>query len=291
LTIQTRPTNRHAADLQATNQLPSIDDLIAGGALVISSHSGGKDSQAMLIKLLARVPREQILVVHASLGEVEWEGALELAQQQAGDAGVAFCVARAVKTFFEMVEHRFTVRPGPNSSCFPSASLRQCTSDLKRGPIEREVRRYAKANGFTTIVSCMGLRAAESPARAQRAVFSRYERGCAAGRSWYEWLPIHALTTADVFQTIHDAGQKPHWAYAAGNGRLSCVFCFLANATDLANGARHRPALLQRYVEIEQRTGYTMHQSRVPLLDLVAKGELALARREAAARPIPLYVE
>ena len=254
---------------------PEIASLIARGALFVASHSGGKDSQAMLIRLLELVPREHLIVVHASLGEHEWEGALELARDQAAAAGVPFIVAHAVKTLFEMVEHRYAVRPGPNSSCWPSAANRQCTSDLKRGPIEREVRRYAKEHGYTTIVSCLGIRAAESPGRAKRPAFSTNARGSIAGRSWFEWLPLHDLDTDGVFATIRDAGQDPHWAYAAGNDRLSCVFCIMGSPRDLANGAKHRPELFERYREIEQRTGYTMHQSRRPLDELVAIGNRA----------------
>jgi 3'-phosphoadenosine 5'-phosphosulfate sulfotransferase (PAPS reductase)/FAD synthetase len=249
--------------------LPVARELIANpAALFVVNHSGGKDSQAMLIRLLLYVPRRQLLVVHAALGEVEWPGALELAEKQATDAGVPFIVARSVKTFFEMVEHRFKVRPGPNSPCWPSAANRQCTSDLKRGPIEREVRRYAKAHGFSTIVSCMGIRAQESPGRAKQMAFRRNERGSVAGRQWYEWLPIHDLTTEQVFQTIRVAGQEPHYAYALGNQRLSCVFCIMGSRNDIANGARHHPELFKKYVEIERRTGYTMHQSRKPLAEI-----------------------
>lgn len=249
-----------------------IQDLITKRALFVLNHSGGKDSQAMMIRLLDIIPKDQLLVVHASLGEVEWPGALEHAQKQADAAGVPFIVARAVKTFFEMVEHRFKVRPGPNSPSWPSASNRQCTSDLKRGPIEREVRRYAKAHGFSTIVSCMGLRAQESAGRAKQPKFKRNERGSVAGRDWYEWLPIHDLSTVEVFATIRDAGQEPHPAYAAGNERLSCTFCIMGSARDIANGAKHRPELLARYVALEQKTGYTMHMSRKPLMQLVAEG-------------------
>lgn len=240
-------------------------------SLFVVNHSGGKDSQAMMIRLLRLVPASQMIVVHAALGEVEWEGALELAERQAHDAGVPFVVARSVKTFLEMVEHRFKVRPGPNSPCWPSASNRQCTSDLKRGPIEREVRRYAKAHGFTSIVSCMGIRAQESAGRAKRAPFRKNERGSVAGREWFEWLPIHDMKRDEVFETIRAAGQEPHWAYAAGNDRLSCVFCIFGSARDLANGAKHRPDLLAKYLEIEQRTGYTMHMSQKPLMQLIAE--------------------
>lgn len=258
------------------NDLPTIDDLVSRGALFVASHSGGKDSQAMLIKLLERIPRAQLLVVHASLGESEWHGALEHAERHAEAAGVPFLVARAQKSFLDMVEHRFKVRPGPNSSCWPSAANRQCTSDLKRGPIEREVRRYVKAHDFTAVVSCMGMRAAESPARAKRPVLQPNTRNTIRGREWWEWLPIHDMPTEEVFRTIAASGQTLHPAYLAGNQRLSCVFCILASPRDLANGARHRPELYAKYREIEQRTGYTMHQSRKSLDELVAIGERQL---------------
>jgi 3'-phosphoadenosine 5'-phosphosulfate sulfotransferase (PAPS reductase)/FAD synthetase len=248
------------------------ETLIAQGALFVVNHSGGKDSQAMFIKLLERVPASQLLVVHASLGEMEWHGALELAQAQAQAAGVPFIVARSDKSLLDMVERRFAARPEVPS--FPSASHRQCTSDLKRGPIEREVRRYAKAHGLTLIVNCTGIRAQESPSRAKVQVFTRNERNSAAGRSWFDWAPIHSLTTLDVFQSIERAGQQPHPAYAAGNQRLSCVFCIMGSRHDIALGAKARPELFARYVELEQRTGYTMHMSRKSLTQLVAEAAL-----------------
>lgn len=268
---------------QLPAQLPDIDSVIDAGALLVVNHSGGKDSQAMLIRLLERVPKEQLIVVHASLGEVEWPGALELARDQAAAAGLPFIVATAVKTFLEMVEHRYAVRPGPNSSCWPSARNRQCTSDLKRGPVEREVRRYAKEKGFTTVVTCMGIRAGESPGRAKRPAMSLNARGTTRKRTWYEWLPIHDLSTQEVFAAIAGAGQEPHWAYASGNQRLSCCFCIMGSARDLANGARHRPELYQKYIEIESRTGYTMHQSRRSLADLVAQGNVILENTVAVS--------
>ena len=43
--------------------LSSALDEIQKGALFVINHSGGKDSQAMMIKLLEFVPKEQIVVV------------------------------------------------------------------------------------------------------------------------------------------------------------------------------------------------------------------------------------
>lgn len=236
--------------------------------LIVANHSGGKDSQAMLIKLLEVAPSSQILVVHASLGEMEWPGALELAQEQAEKATLDFVVARAKKTFLEMVLHRFKTRPGVPS--WPSASTRQCTSDLKRGPIQREVRRYAKAHGYTRVINCLGLRASESPARAKKSSFVRSEKNCTKTREWFDWLPIHALSTEQVFKTIREAGQKPHYAYEIGNDRLSCTFCILASKKDLRIGRLMRPDLFAQYDAVEKTTGYTMHQSRIPLAQLTA---------------------
>jgi 3'-phosphoadenosine 5'-phosphosulfate sulfotransferase (PAPS reductase)/FAD synthetase len=265
--------------------MTTIRELIARKALFVVNHSGGKDSQAMMIRLLEQgVPAEQMLVVHASLGEVEWHGALELAEKQAADAGVPFIVARAVykdgseKTLLNMVEKRFADRPEVPS--FPSPEQRQCTSDLKRGPITRETLRYMKAHGLKLVVNCAGLRAAESTSRRKLEPFKQLTSTHAlakAGREAYDWLPIHSLTTAEVFATIKAAGQEPHPAYAAGNERLSCVFCIMGKPSDLANGARHRPELFAKYVELEKTTGYTMHASRIPLAELVAQAELKQA--------------
>ena len=244
-----------------------VEALAASGALFVANHSGGKDSQAQLIKLLEVVPAAQILVIHASLGAMEWPGAMELARDQAAAAGLPFIVATATKTFLEMVERRFEGRPEVPS--WPSASTRQCTSDLKRGPIQREVRRFAKANGYKVIVNCLGLRAQESPGRAKRKEFS-HMRISNSVNTWYEWLPVHNLSTVEIFDTIEQAGQKPHYAYALGNDRLSCVFCIMASKKDLATGAAHNPGLLEQYDALEKRTGYTMHMSRIPLAELSA---------------------
>ena len=268
------------------NNLSKALELSALGALFVVNHSGGKDSQRMLIELLSQesIPRRQILVVHASLGDVEWPGAMELARDQAAAAGVAFLVARAPKTFMEMVDRRFAARP--DVPAFPQAGNRQCTSDLKRDPIMREVRRYAKANGFTTIITCMGLRAAESPKRAKMATWTKSARGSVAGRSWFEWLPIHAMSTAEVFAGIAAAGQAPHYAYAAGNERLSCVFCIMGSGSDTRIGAIHHPELYAQYVAAEQRTGYTMHMSRKSLPQITG---LTVEQARAEHRRLPLY--
>jgi 3'-phosphoadenosine 5'-phosphosulfate sulfotransferase (PAPS reductase)/FAD synthetase len=248
------------------------------------SHSGGKDSQATLIEVLRWVPSHRVIVIYADLGEVAWDGAKEHARAQAEAAGCAFYVAEAIykdgrdKTFLNKVEDRFATRPDAPS--FPSPNNRWCTSELKTGPIQKVIRTYMKARGLTKVVDCQGLRAAESDHRKGLSPFvyeneNRNAKGepksglCGAGRHVWTWLPIHAQSTSWVFETIATAGQSPHWAYAAGNERLSCVFCIFGKASDLRNGAKHRPELFAKYVELETRTGSTLSPSGKPLADLV----------------------
>lgn len=238
------------------------------GATFFVNHSGGKDSEVQLIEVAKVVPPEQLVVVHATLGKSEWPGALEQAQRHATDLGVPLIVAQSSShpDLLSMVRKRFATRPEIPS--WPSAANRQCTSDLKRGPIEREIRRYAKAHGITRLVSTMGIRAAESSRRAKACQFKLNIGQSVAGRRWLEWLPIHGMSTEQVFQAAADAGRELHPAYALGNERLSCVFCIMASRNDLRNGAIQNPDLYREHVELERETGYTLHMSRKSLPEL-----------------------
>ena len=209
---------------------------------------------AMLIDI---IPADQIVVVHADLGEVEWEGVQDHIR---ANIDHPLNVVRATKTFFDMVRHRAKTRPDVPS--FPSSAQRQCTSDLKRNPIQTFIRRDMKNRGCTLAVSCMGLRAAESSARAKRPIWSINKALSLAGRTVYDWLPLHEWTEQEVFGKIAKAGQEPFGAYAAGNSRLSCVFCILGCASDLANGAKHRPELYEKYVHLEKEVGWTMFHNQ-----------------------------
>lgn len=239
-------------------QLPgTIERLLDDGALFVINHSAGKDSQAMTLALRGLIPAQQMVVVHADLGEVEWAGNLDHISRTIGDLPLHIC-RNENKTFLEMVERR---------GMWPSASTRQCTSDLKRGPIERTVRAIlAESPAFCgRVVNCMGIRAEESPARARQQPLRYNERNSKAGRSWYDWLPIFDWTCEEVFSAIEAAGQRPHPAYGLGMSRLSCVFCILASKGDLRVAGAHNPDLYRRYVRLRQRMGHTLSMSGVPL--------------------------
>ena len=51
---------------------PKVTEMIAAGALFAVSHSGGKDSQAQMIRLRSLVPPDQLIVVPRPWGA--WNG-------------------------------------------------------------------------------------------------------------------------------------------------------------------------------------------------------------------------
>ncbi len=68
-----------------------------------------------------------------------------------------------------------------------------------------------------------------------------------------------------MFDIIRNAGQSPHWAYAAGMSRLSCSFCILASRADLTRAGELPPALYRCYASLERCIGHTLSPTRLPL--------------------------
>jgi DNA sulfur modification protein DndC len=234
-----------------------IQELIDLGALFALNSSGGKDSQCMTIHLARLIPKRQLVIIHSHLPGVEWEGTKEHIEKYA--MGIPVHFTQANKTFFEMVDHRRK---------FPDAARRQCTSDLKRGPIQKFINNYAKENHFNIVVNCMGLRADESHGRAKKEPFRFRDDLSAKHRQQFEWLPIHHFNIHQVWNTITLAGQEPHWAYSEGMTRLSCCFCIMASAHDLKVAARLNPELYKQYVEKEAELGFTLSMSRRTLTEI-----------------------
>ena len=245
--------------------MKTIQKLIHNNALFVVNHSGGKDSQVMMLRIAELVPASQILVIHAPLGEVEWQGTMEHIENTIPqNIPLLQAPVASGKTLLERIEER---------QQFPDPARRWCTSDFKRGPIEREIRRYLKQNPQHNglIVNCMGMRAEESPGRAKLQDFTYSARNSKAGREWYDWLPIHELKEHEVYSQISEAGQKPHWAYKAGMSRLSCAFCIMASKKDLHTASTLRPNLYKKYVDLEVRINHTLSPSRKFLPDIIAE--------------------
>jgi DNA sulfur modification protein DndC len=212
---------------------------------VVINHSGGKDSQAMYNFVKNLVPDHRLVVIHASLGHIEWPGTIEHIENTTYHE---FYTVKAKKTFFDMVRHR---------GFWPSPSCRQCTSDLKRGPISKKIRQLCNERGFNLVLNCTGIRAEESTARSKKDPFKLNKRQTNSKRTWYEWMPIHDWTTEAVFDYIASFAQDVHWAYYKGMSRLSCSFCIMSSQSDLKIAARLRPELLEEYSSLEHEINQT----------------------------------
>src|SRR5262249_52782519 len=134
---------------------------------IVINSSAGKDSQAMLdwvVKLAQQqgVDKSKLVVVHADLGRVEWQGTRELAEEQARHYGLRFiAISRPQGDLLTQVKKR---------GMWPSSQQRYCTSDHKRGQVAVVINRLCRElskGGRVRVLNCMGLRAQESPARSK----------------------------------------------------------------------------------------------------------------------------
>lgn len=239
--------------------------------LILINSSAGKDSQAMLTHLVELadeqgVDRDRLVVVHADLGRVEWQGTRALAEEQAAHYGLRFeVVARAEDLLDQIVTRHLTLRGRGDTTtpAWPSSTARYCTSDQKTSQVvklmTREVtawRERAFEDRPMRILNCLGIRAEESFARAKKSPLHR-DSASNGRREVTRWLPIFDWSEVDVWQTIACSGVRYHPAYAAGMPRLSCCFCVLAGRRELVLAAKLNPELAREYVAVEKRVGHT----------------------------------
>lgn len=257
-----------------------VPDLASYDAILVSS-SAGKDSQAMIdyvVELagLQAVPLSRLTVVHADLGRVEWKGTVELAREQAEHYGLRFIVTSRIggvskkdgKTYSKGETFGDILDYAERRGRWPDSGNRWCTSDFKRGPIRRVITQLHREHGARQpfrLLSCMGMRAEESPRRAKMApLVSGAAPGkvggsecCTQKRHVDTWLPIQSWTEAQVWERIRRSGVRHHPAYDAGMPRLSCCFCIFAPKPALMIAGKLNPELLDAYVGAEARMGHT----------------------------------
>jgi 3'-phosphoadenosine 5'-phosphosulfate sulfotransferase (PAPS reductase)/FAD synthetase len=173
---------------QAIDQINSLVQQYGKDHAFVVNQSGGKDSTRMLGLIRKEVPDSPTFAVMADTGfeHVLPISATDFARARCAEFGVDLTIVRNQKrTYLEMVEQR---------GMFPSAQYRQCTSDLKRGPIEKFIRSLPQK----IILNCMGIRAEESNPRAQLTPLTINRSLSTQQRTVYNWLPIFDLTLWDV---------------------------------------------------------------------------------------------
>ncbi len=252
--------------------------------LIVVNSSAGKDSSAMLALLVERCRAlgilERVVVAHADLGRVEWQGTVELAEQQAVFYGLPFFKMKRPQG--DLLEH--IERHGK----WPDAKNRYCTSDHKRSQIQKIITaqvatlRAKSGKARVRVLNCMGMRKDESPKRAKMNAYESNPPASNGRREVDQWLPIHGWTEAQVWERVRASGLPVHPAYGLGMPRLSCVLCVLASRDALLTGGLHNPELLAEYVRVEQKIGHTFRH-KLPILSIqqaLAAGERPTGRVE-----------
>lgn len=231
--------------------------------------SGGKDSQTILGVIMQAVKDQgytgQVIAVHADTG-AEWPQSLPHCQMLCQHYGIKLEVAiphRALPAHIErrcemMAKQEPRGKPG-----WPSPAQRYCTSDCKRGPIQKVIRNAYPASVIGKTILCItGERRQESSHRAKLSEFEPDTMLTAGGRQVFRYRPILDMTIEQVWSHISATGLPRHEAYDLGNDRVSCAICMLATDSDIRIGARACPDLAERYLGIEQKYGFTMKHKK-----------------------------
>ena len=247
--------------------------------IVLINTSGGKDSQTMLDRIYALAKQQgaidQLVVIHANLGRIEWPGATELAEEQAKHYGLPFLMRSRVTK--DGVKEDLLVQV-EKRGMWPDSKARFCTSDHKRGAlgplVTRIVREFREEYDLekddeVTVLNAMGMRAEESPARAKKPALRRNDRWTSRYRIVDDWLPIHHWLETDVWENIRRSKVPHHRAYDLGMPRLSCVYCVFASRGALHLAGEHNRGLLKEYVRVEKKTGHDF-QHRMKIAEVQA---------------------
>jgi len=227
---------------------PEVDTFLATNCVVAIGVSGGKDSDACSLavaKYLDEIghtgPR---VLIHSTLGRIEWEDSLPSCQRLAAQLGWELMVVeRKAGDLISRWQSRWAanVERYRSLACvrlilpWSTPGMRFCTSELKTAVITSAFRkRFPNAN----ILNVTGIRRQESSNRSRMpvsAVIPGLARKAAAGVGWN---PIIDWSLRDVLEEVRDSGLQLHEAYTRyGASCVSCAYCIMSAEADLRAAA------------------------------------------------------
>lgn len=214
---------------------------------LVINFSGGKDSCAMLAYLCEHYPHVKKHVVFADTGW-EHQDVVGWCSKIVNRFGLTLHVVKNPnKTFLQMAERR---------GKFPGMQQRQCTSDLKRDPINTWIRKNLTD---PVVINCMGLRSEESSNRKKKKKLTRNKRESNSRRTLWDWLPIKDWTETQVLDYLVSKGIPLHPVYSYLR-RFSCRVCIYMSQHDLRQVNKYDPQAIAVIDAIEQKIGFTMFQ-------------------------------
>lgn len=223
---------------------------------IIVSFSGGKDSQACLIKAVRDYGKENVTAVFCDTG---WEH--PITYKHVDDV----CNQLGVK-LIKLKNGKVNGFQGLciQMKCFPVATRRACTSMLKIKPMIDWV-----LNQDDSMIIIQGIRAGESKARAamnaECSYFKEYynpeiKKSLYRKRDVLAWCkthdasilrPIFKWSAQDVIDYILANGQQPNPLYRKGAARVGCYPCIMSRQSEVKVLARDKE-MLQRLIQLEK---------------------------------------
>ncbi len=212
---------------------------------IIVQFSGGKDSQACLIKAVNDYGKDNVTAIFCDTG---WEHpcTYDHIKYVVENLGVQLITLRNEKvgSFQNLCKQM---------KCFPVASRRACTAVLKIEPMIDWV-----VNQNDSLIIIQGIRAMESKSRSEMLVECSYFKdyyiriiGKNGKEKWAEdyhrtkvlkWCethdasvlrPIFKWSAQDVIDYILKNGQKPNPLYSKGASRVGCFPCIMSRFSDI----------------------------------------------------------
>lgn len=221
---------------------------------IIVSFSGGKDSQACLIKACQDFGAANVTAVFCDTG---WEHDLTYIHVHE--------VTDNLGCKLEIIRNEHFGREAFANLCrqmkwFPDTQHRMCTVQLKIMPMIDWILQQRE-----NLLIIQGIRAAESKQRSMMTCsgdyFAEYEREKKLYRKtdvlcWKNSFscvverPMFGYSAQDIIDFILDAGQKPNPLYSMGYSRVGCFPCIYARLSELKLMRKER-AYIERLSNLE----------------------------------------
>lgn len=225
------------------------------GATYYASVSGGKDSTAMALYL-----QEQGIEHTPIFMDTGWESSWtyehlqEYLPQHLGPITwirATVELPESVEPIAQDFEHRLghysaMVRLILRKGMFPSRQRRFCTQTLKLFTI----RDWIEAQGDDEAVSVVGIRGAESAARA---LMPEWEMR--SDLDFWTWRPLHAWSEDDVIAIHRRHGVLPNPHYLSGSTRVGCWPCIHSRKAEIRALARRDPERVALLADLERVVG------------------------------------
>ena len=229
----------------------------------IASFSGGKDSTAMVLRMIERGdPLDEVMFCDTTMEYPAMLRHVEKVKQVIEAAGIKFTTLRDEHGF----EWRLYQKPVKRKSThdlygrpgygWPTASSRWCTRHLKMEPIERHLRELHQKY---KVIQFIGIAADED---------YRLERENNQDPNHRHPLREWGWTEADAMQYCRDKGYDWEGLYDLFP-RVSCWCCPLNRYEILRNQRKHFPDLWARLLELDEKQckSFFSHGHRVADFD------------------------